>query len=143
MKKLMLIGREGCGKTTFIQILKKIEMKDKKTQALEFYHDVIDTPGEYVENKVYYKALVITSFECDIIAFMQSSTDEECIFPPNFASMFSKPVIGIITKLDCEEGDERRAFDYLKASGVEDIYSISSFTGLGVDSIKKFMEYIE
>lgn len=143
MKKLMLIGREGCGKTTFIQAAKKMEMNYKKTQALEFYHDMIDTPGEYIENKSYYKALVVTSFECDIIALMQSSIDEECIFPPNFASMFSKPVIGIITKLDCEEGDEVRAFDCLKACGVEDIYYISSFTGLGVDSIKKFMEYIE
>ncbi len=143
MKRLMLIGREGCGKTTLIQAIKEIQMIYKKTQAIEFYRNIIDTPGEYIENKSYYKALVVTSADCDIIALMQSSTDEESIFPPNFASMFTKPVIGIITKLDCEEGDEVRAFDCLKASGVEDIYSISAFTGLGVDSIKEIMEYIE
>ena len=142
MKKLMLIGREGCGKTTFIQAVKRMQMVYKKTQALEFYNDMIDTPGEYLENKSYYKALVVTSADCDIIALMQSCTDEECIFPPNFATMFSKPVIGIITKLDCKEGDKIRAFDYLKASGVENIYFISSFTGFGVDSVKEIMEYI-
>lgn len=142
MKKLMLIGREGCGKTTLIQAINEVEIKYRKTQAVEFYKTIIDTPGEYIENKGYYKALTVTSADCDIIALMQSCTDEECIFPPNFASVFSKPVIGIITKLDCEEGDEIRAFDCLMASGAKRIYSISSFTGLGVDSIKKLMEYM-
>lgn len=140
MKRLMLIGQEGCGKTTFIQAVKRMQLSYQKTQAIEFYQDIIDTPGEYLENKSYYKALVVTSVDCDAIALMQSSTDEACVFPPNFASMFSKPVIGIVTKLDCLNGNQARAFECLKASGVEEIYFISSYTGQGIDNLKKLME---
>lgn len=140
MKKLMLIGCEGCGKTTLIQAVNDLNMAYRKTQSVEFHANIIDTPGEYIENRSYYKALIVTSADSDIIALMQSSIDEDCIFPPNFASIFSKPVIGIITKLDCECSNTYRAERFLKSAGVEDIYSISSFTGFGIDSVKKLME---
>jgi len=53
MKKTMLIGRTGCGKTTLTQKLMDEEVKYKKTQAVTYKSKIIDTPGEYVENKMY------------------------------------------------------------------------------------------
>lgn len=67
MKKIMLIGKTGSGKTTFCQAYKNQELIYKKTQAIDFMDELIDTPGEYIENRVYYKALIVTSNECDII----------------------------------------------------------------------------
>ena len=44
MKKIILIGNVACGKTTICQYLNHMEIKYKKTQALEVYNTTIDTP---------------------------------------------------------------------------------------------------
>ena len=46
MKRAMLVGAIGCGKTTLTQRLKAQELKYNKTQAIEFSANIIDTPGE-------------------------------------------------------------------------------------------------
>ena len=43
MKKIILIGNVACGKTTICQYLNHMEIKYKKTQALEVYNTTIDT----------------------------------------------------------------------------------------------------
>ena len=43
MKKTMLIGRTGCGKTTLTQKLMDEEVKYKKTQAVSYKNKIIDT----------------------------------------------------------------------------------------------------
>ena len=50
MKKLILMGRSECGKTTLIQALRGNVIKYHKTQYINHYDVVIDTPGEYAEN---------------------------------------------------------------------------------------------
>ena len=57
MKKIILIGNVACGKTTICQYLNHMEIKYKKTQALEVYNTTIDTPGEYLENRGYLRSL--------------------------------------------------------------------------------------
>ena len=47
MKKLMLFGRVGAGKTTLTQALRGEEIKYFKTQYVNYLDTVIDTPGEY------------------------------------------------------------------------------------------------
>ena len=84
MKKIMLIGKTGSGKTTFCQAYKNQELIYKKTQAIDFMDELIDTPGEYIENRVYYKALIVTSNECDIICFLNDPTSDESFLPPGF-----------------------------------------------------------
>lgn len=55
----MLIGRTGSGKTTLTKIKWWRNKKYKKTQAVSYKSKIIDTPGEYVENKMYYKSLLV------------------------------------------------------------------------------------
>ena len=136
----MLIGRSGCGKTTLVQAVNKFDKVYIKTQAMEFHPNMIDTPGEYIENRLYYKALIVTSADCDIIALVQSLTDEECIFPPNFASVFPKPVIGIITKTDSQPSKLAGAVKCLEISGVQNVYNTSAFTVNGIEALRKLLE---
>ena len=110
MKKTMLIGRTGCGKTTLTQKLMDEEVKYKKTQAVTYKSKIIDTPGEYVENKMYYKSLLVLSSDAKIIILVQSAVDGATLFPPKFSTMFpKKEVIGIITKVDLAEADIERS----------------------------------
>ena len=50
MKKIILMGRSECGKTTLTQALKGDVIHYHKTQYINHYDVVIDTPGEYAEN---------------------------------------------------------------------------------------------
>ncbi len=100
MKKIMLIGKTGSGKTTLTQMLNGEVVGYKKTQSMEFSSNIIDTPGEYIEIKGYYRALIVTATECDLIGFVQDATESETLFPPNFAAVLNKPALGIITKTD-------------------------------------------
>ena len=93
MKKIMLIGRTSCGKTTLTQKLMNEEVKYKKTQAVSYKSRIIDTPGEYVENKIYYKSLLVLSADAKIIILVQSAIDGATLFPPKFSSPFSKLVL--------------------------------------------------
>lgn len=67
MKKIILMGNSFCGKTTLCQRLAGKQLVYKKTQAIEVVASAIDTPGEYLENRGMYKALVVTAVEagCD------------------------------------------------------------------------------
>lgn len=47
MKKIMLVGRSGAGKTTLTQAMKGKKITYHKTQYINNYDVIIDTPGEY------------------------------------------------------------------------------------------------
>lgn len=139
MKKMILLGKTGCGKTTLAQALHGLVTVYRKTQALEFYSCIIDTPGEYIENRNYYSALITSSVDSDIIALVQDPTEFECVFPPNFGFIFNKPVVGIITKLDCMDKDIKMAEECLRQAGANKIFHVSSTTGDGIEEIKKLL----
>ena len=52
MKKIILIGRSEAGKTTLIQALKGENIQYHKTQYVNHFDVLIDTPGEYIESKM-------------------------------------------------------------------------------------------
>ncbi len=141
MKRFMLIGKTSAGKTTLCQRLHDAEIMYKKTQSVEIYNYAIDTPGEYIENRIYYRALVVTSADADIIALVQEATEDRSFFPPGFASIFAKEVIGIITKCDRADKQEEldRAQEFLKEAGVSRVFKISAYTGEGLEELTAYL----
>jgi ethanolamine utilization protein EutP len=140
MKKVMFIGSTGSGKTTLYQRLSSAEVSYDKTQTIEFHSNIIDTPGEYLENRGYYSALQVTSTEADIIAFVMDCTSRRNVFPPGFSRMFTRPVIGIISKLDLVEDDITFAENSLKLAGVKQMFKVSSMKNQNVAELKKYLE---
>ena len=47
MRKIMFIGRTGAGKTTLTQALKGEDITYQKTQDVQHFNAIKDTPGEY------------------------------------------------------------------------------------------------
>ncbi len=142
MKKLLIIGKTGCGKTTLSQLLLKQEVQHKKTQSIEVLGDeIIDTPGEYIENKQFYRALVVTAVEADYILMLQDCTEEQCSFSPQMSGMFNKPIIGVITKTDLETDkvQTKRLEELLMMSGAEHIFYISCTTNEGIKELADFL----
>lgn len=141
MKKIMLVGRTGAGKTTFCQALYGQELSYQKTQAVEVVNGAIDTPGEYLENRRLYRALIVTAADADLIILLQDCTDEQCWFAPEFAGMFGKPAIGLVTKTDlaADERALREAEEKLLLAGCQRIFHISSKEQTGIDEVRAYI----
>lgn len=139
MKKILLMGKSGCGKTTLTQRINGENLEYKKTQMITHSNDILDTPGEYLENRSMYNALIISSYDSDVIGMVLAKDDEDSMFPPGFSSAFTKPVIGIVTKAD-KEGDEKRAIESLKNAGATEIFILSSYENKGIEELIKYLE---
>ncbi|MCD8019379.1 MAG: EutP/PduV family microcompartment system protein [Clostridiales bacterium] len=137
---IMLIGPSAAGKPTLIQRLNDEELKYDKTQAVEYVGDFIDTPGEYVQQRGYWGSLTITSHDADIIGFVQDSSSEDCWFSGGINTKFEKPVVGILTKIDREDSNPKQGRSYLELAGCSTIFSVSSYTGEGIEELSLGMQ---
>ena len=140
MKKLILIGRSGAGKTTLTQALKGELLKYDKTQYVKLSDDYIDTPGEYCETKMFGGALAIYSYNSDVIGLVQDACEPFTLFPPNIVPMATRPVIGIISKSDHINARVDLATLWLENAGCKEIFTVSSTNG---DGLKKLKEYLK
>lgn len=140
MKKIMFVGRTGSGKTTLTQSLKGNEIKYYKTQYINNYDFIIDTPGEYMENRNLARALILYSYEADVIGLLMSSLEEFSMYSPNIASGANREVIGIITKIDNKNARLDLAENWLRLAGCKKIFFVSSYTGKGISQILEFLD---
>ena len=138
MKKLILIGRSGVGKTTLTQALKGEKTHYHKTQYIDYGDFLIDTPGEYAENHDLGAALCLYAYEADVVALLIAADEQYSLFPPNITCMVNREVIGIVTK--CDKADPTTAEEWLRLSGCETVFHVDSKTGTG---IKKVLEYLK
>ena len=145
MKRLMLIGRTFSGKTTLCQFLNHEAIRYHKTQTIQIVDKrMIDTPGEYLEQRHFRGALSVTSTQADVIGLVQDAAEKGTMFPPSFSSMFALPVIGIITKTDlADTASIVQAEGYLRMAGVSKIFVTSSYCGEGFEPLKAYLGYDE
>lgn len=137
MKKTLLVGRHGAGKTTLTQALRGEEIRYEKTQYMLYGDWLIDSPGEYAEVHGYGAALAVYSYEADVVAMVLSADDDYSLFPPCCASMINRDVIGIVTKTDKESPE--RAENWLRLAGCKRIFHVDSHTGDGVAELKAYL----
>ena len=138
MKKTLLIGRHGVGKTTMKQALRGETIRYEKTQYMLYEDWLIDSPGEYAEVHGLNAALAIYSYEADVVAMLISADDDYSLFPPNCTQMINREVIGIVTKVD--KAPPERAESWLRLSGCEKIFKVDSHTGKGISELKKYLK---
>lgn len=139
MKKIILIGRSEAGKTTLTQALKGNKIQYHKTQYVNYHDIIIDTPGEYIQTKELGYALAIYSYEADVIGILMSATEPFSLYSPNCVCQATRPVIGIVTKIDHEDANPERAAEWLRLAGCKKIFFLSAKENIGVD---KLLEYL-
>lgn len=137
MKKVMIIGAVGAGKSTLIKALFGDPGPAVKTQSLTYREWIIDTPGEYSENPLYYRSLMATSHEAAAVLMVHDATRGRNAFPPGFAGGFPVPALGAITKIDHPRANPERASVLLRQSLPEaDIFMTSAERGSGVAELR-------
>ena len=141
MKRFMLVGAVSAGKTSLMQAIYDRDLSYHKTQAIDFRENIIDTPGEYLEQRFRYRSLGITAANTDLVVLVQSCTDLRCVFAPGLASMFAKPMIGVVTKIDIarSQKDIDWAVKNLKLAGCKQIFLVSNRKKTGIPEFREFI----
>ena len=139
MKKIVLMGRSECGKTTLTQALKGEELHYHKTQYINHFDVVIDTPGEYAQTHHLGYALALYSYEADVVGLLLAANEPYSLFPPNITCMVNRDVIGIVTKIDAPDARPERAARWLRLSGCRRIFYVNSRTNEGVGEILEYL----
>ena len=139
MRKIIFIGRSEVGKTTLTQALKGEHITYQKTQYVNNYDVIIDTPGEYAETKTLGGALAVYSYEADVVGLLLSATEPYSLYPPNITTLCNREVIGIITKIDHPQANVHQAEEWLRLAGCEKIFHVSAYTGDGIPELLEFL----
>lgn len=139
MKKMLLVGRSESGKTTLTQALKGKKVSYHKTQYINYHDVIIDTPGEYAENRNLSQALALYSYEADVVGLLISATEPYSLFPPNVAPCVNREVIGIVTKIDQDDADPIQVEIWLRLTGCQKVFHVSAVTGDGISDLLAYL----
>ena len=139
MKKIIFIGRSECGKTSLRQALKGDKITYHKTQYVNHYDVLIDTPGEYCETKSLGAALAMYAFEARVVGLLISATEPYSLYSPAITPLANRDVIGIVTKIDSPHANVERAREWLKLAGCKTIFNVSAKTGEGIWEILEYL----
>ena len=139
MKKIILVGRSEAGKTTLIQALKGETIEYHKTQYVNHFDVLIDTPGEYIETKIFGGALAMYTFEAQVVGLLISATEPYSLYSPCITELANRDVIGIVTKTDHKDANPKQAEEWLRLAGCRKIFFVSSYTGEGVWQILDYL----
>ena len=139
MKKLFLMGRSEAGKTSLVQALRGEELHYEKTQYTHADEEVIDSPGEYSETKNFAHALACFSFEADVIGVLMAADEPYSLFCPACQSFVTRPLIGILTKINSPHANVPMVRSWLEMTGCERIFEVDSATQEGLDELKAYL----
>ena len=139
MRKIIFIGRSECGKTSLTQAMRGETVTYHKTQYVNTFDVIIDTPGEYAETNRLGGALATYSYEADVVGLLLSAIEPYSLYPPSVTVLANREVIGIVTKIDHRLANPKRAAEWLKLAGCRKIFYISSYSGEGIPELLEYL----
>lgn len=140
MRKIMFIGRSEAGKTTLTQAMKGNTITYHKTQYVNHYDVIIDTPGEYLQSKNLISALAVFTAEADVIGLLMDATEPFSLYSPNLTPVCNREVVGVVTKIDHWAAQPAQAAEWLELAGCKKIFYTSAYTGEGIADILSYLK---
>lgn len=140
MKKIIVAGNVASGKTTLCQYLNGRKIEYKKTQSVEVINSMIDTPGEYFQQRRYLRTLISCAADTEVMIFVLDPTQEQSCLRVGLASTFLMDVIGVITKIDLATEEQiTRGKELLRLAGTDKVFAVSAVTGEGMDLLTEYL----
>jgi ethanolamine utilization protein EutP len=140
MRKIIFIGRSECGKTSLTQAMRGETITYHKTQYVNAFDVIIDTPGEYTECARLAGALAIYACEADVVGLILSAIEPYSLFPSCVTGISSREVVGIVTKIDHRDAHIRQAARWLRLAGCRKIFYTSAYTGEGIPELLEYLK---
>lgn len=140
-QNIIVVGAIGSGKSSLLLALAGSSAQARKTQAIIYDAQTIDTPGEFMENPMMNRYIISTAQGVETVLFIQDATHHGSIYPPGFAKSFTGKTVGVITKMDDDKADVARARHNLKELCLSGpVFETSSVTGHGIAELKKYLK---
>ena len=140
MRKILFVGRSECGKTSLTQAMRGETVTYHKTQYVNTFDVIIDTPGEYAETARLGGALALYSYEADVVGLLLSAIEPYSLYPPSITVLANREVIGIVTKIDHRNANPKQAAEWLKLAGCRKIFYVSSYSGEGIPELLEYLK---
>lgn len=139
--KFMLIGEIEAGKTTLINALFGKDEVARKTQAIEYEGNGMDTPGEYFSHPRLYSALLCSAQTMSTLVYVHPADRHTCRLPPGLLDVYAgKSVIGVITKTDLPEAQPDAVEALLRAHGIHGrIFRVSPEDPAALHALKEVL----
>lgn len=141
VKPLMIIGPVGAGKSTLLAALGLGDREQgsgpaRKTEAITYMSQAIDTPGEMITIPHFFNALLLNSSRAGLVLFLMDGNKPSQL-PARLALAMKAPVVGVISKIDLADEEKlAKARNSLTGAGVKKIYDVSSVSGEGLEELK-------
>lgn len=139
MKKIILVGRSEAGKTTLTQALRGEKIQYHKTQYVNYFDVIIDTPGEYAQTAHLGRALALYTYEAQVVGLLLAATEPYSLYPPCITCMTNRDTVGIVTKINDPKARVERADKWLQLTGCKKIFYVDSKTGEGIPEILEYL----
>lgn len=139
-RDIVLIGPIGAGKSTLLRALEGQDGAARKTQAISYTRLATDTPGEYLENPMYFRVLLPSAMEARWVLLVQDAAAARNHYPPGFGRGFPGRTVGVITKIDHPGADRERARRFLESLALTGpILEVSALTGEGLTELRAML----
>lgn len=120
MKRYVLLGTVGAGKSTLFGALHGLGGEATKTQAMDYDLDGgVDTPGEFLCHPMFHAALLSTTADTDALIYVHPANEPMCRLPAGFLNIYAeREVACAITKIDLPDADYEGTKAMLMEHGV-------------------------
>lgn len=138
LANIAIIGEVDAGKSALLNKLIAQDTCTGKTQAPIFYSGhVVDTPGEFVNNRAWNGALLSTISNVKTVVCLQPANAKHFAVPSGLLRVYpNKNIVTVISKIDVNDADIARASKLLKQNGLAEPYlQISIFDQASIDRL--------
>jgi len=142
----ILVGNVGSGKSTLLKALLNLDEEVTKTQALRFHdNNIIDSPGEFINNRTLYGALLATITQVDTIVYLQAADSGQLHMPADLLRMYTgKQVVGVVSRVDVPNADVDAAEVLLAEEGITGPYiKVSKFDLCSIQRLSDYLQQIK
>jgi len=142
LASIAIIGEVDAGKSALLDKLIAQKTAIGKTQAPIFYcGHVVDTPGEFVDNRSWNGALLSTIASVKTIVCLQPANAKHFAVPSGLLRVYpNKNIVSVISKIDANDADIAKASKLFKQNGLPEPYlQISIFDQASIDSLYQYL----
>lgn len=112
---------------------------NQRAMALSYCGPFVLTPSEFLENRRFYHALIAEAARCNAVFMLQNALSSTSPYPPGFARMFNRPVVGVVPHAFSPNAHPERAVRFLQLAGARRIEQICVAHPETLAGLREFM----
>lgn len=132
------MGANGSGKSRIVECLTGQTLPSKH-MSITYIGPCILAPSEFLENHYFYTSLITAAVDSTIVVMVQNALHTTSVFPPLFATAFTRRILGVITNSQAPEARPDLAQRFLHSAGAREIVSVDFPQSKGLDMLRQLL----